>query len=198
MIAFLRGVLIDKQPTHTIIESGGIGYELQIPISTFEQLPAKGEPVQLLTHLYVREDLLALYGFFTLEERDLFRDLLSVSGIGPRLALTMLSNSSVEQIYKWIADGDEDALSRIKGVGKKTAQRLILDLKLRAADKVRDGGVKETAAPVKSELFEQAAAALTALGYNRKEAELLVQKAAAQLGKEASVEELIRNALRGA
>ncbi len=194
MIAFIRGVLVDKFPTFVTVDADGIGYELQIPLSTYERLPQPGEQVQLLTHFYLREDVAALYGFATASERELFRELLTVSGIGPRLALTILSGSSVDQIYQSIAAGDEAALTRIKGLGKKTAQRLILDLQQRAAGKAAVGSASIAA---KGETFEQTVAAMMTLGYTRREAEAAVAKAAAKVGANAGLEDLIRVALSG-
>ncbi|RPH96571.1 MAG: Holliday junction branch migration protein RuvA [Calditrichaeota bacterium] len=197
MIAFLRGKIVDKSPTVVIIEINGIGLEVQIPLSTWQRLGAEGEEAFLLTHLHVREDALILFGFATPEERELFRDLQTVSGIGPRLALTILSGSPVQHIYRAIASGDEESLTHTKGLGKKTAQRLILDLKERAAEKTKQiapAPFYERSLP--RETVEQGTLAMISLGYSRKEAETAISKAAAKSGA-ASVEELIRIALSG-
>jgi holliday junction DNA helicase RuvA len=196
MIAFIRGTLIDKSPTHVIIETNGVGFDLLIPVSTFERLAQPGAEVQMLTHLYVREDALVLYGFSSVEERELFRELLTVSGIGPRLALTILSGSPVNQIYRAIADGDEVTLTKIKGLGKKTVQRLILDLKERASEKIKQTSPEPAfLVSEKGGTVEQSIAAMISLGYSRREAEAVIARAAARSGRDASVEELIRIAL---
>lgn len=198
MIAFIRGTLIDKFPTHAIVESNGVGFNLLIPVSTFEHLAQPGEQVQILTHLYVREDALVLYGFSSYEERELFRDLLTVSGIGPRLALTILSGLPVNQVYRAIADDDESTLTQIKGLGKKTVQRLFLDLKERAFEKAQQTAPESGLLPsLMSGTVEQSIAAMISLGYNRREAETVIARAAAKGGREVSVEELIRIALSG-
>ncbi len=196
MISSVRGQLVEKFPTHVIIENNGIGLELQIPISTYEKIG--NDTATLLTHLHVREDALILFGFATPEERELFRDLLSVSGIGPKLALGILSGSSVEQIYRHIANGDEANLTKIKGLGKKTAQRLILDLKDRAADKIKDAVPHpDPLLPTFNADAEQSILAMMSLGYSKKEAEAAVARAITRGGANASVEELIRIALGG-
>ncbi|MBN1559061.1 Holliday junction branch migration protein RuvA [candidate division KSB1 bacterium] len=198
MIALLRGQLVDKSPTHVLIENSGIGLDVFIPLSTFEKLGECNEKVTLLTYLHVREDALTLYGFATAEERELFRELLSVSGIGPKLALTILSGSNVEKLYRYIADGDENSLIKIRGLGKKTVQRLILDLKEKAADKIKYGASRpDPLSPVFEKGAEQSVLAMMSLGYSRKEAESAVARAMKQSGAGATVEELIRSALSG-
>ncbi|MBN1465336.1 Holliday junction branch migration protein RuvA [candidate division KSB1 bacterium] len=198
MISLIRGQLVDKSPTRVIIENNGIGLEVLIPVSTFEKLDAGNESVTLLTYLHVREDALTLYGFATAEERELFRELLSVSGIGPKLALSILSGSTVDKLYRYIADGDENSLTKIRGLGKKTAQRLILDLRDKAGDKMKQ--VSPSADPLSlafDEQAEQSVLALISLGYVRKEAESAVAKAMKKRGSATTAEELIRMALSG-
>jgi len=199
MIAFIHGQLVDKAPTHAVIDISGIGFEVLIPVSTFDKIGTTGDRVRLLTYLHVREDALTLFGFATVEERDLFRDLLSVSGIGPKLALGILSGASVEQIYRNIADGNENYLVQIKGLGRKTVQRLILDLRDRASDKVKltSSGLDRVPATLLSEKAEQGVLAMMSLGYSKKEAERAIEKAYAKTGGDVSVEELIRKALSG-
>ncbi|MDZ7722906.1 MAG: Holliday junction branch migration protein RuvA [candidate division KSB1 bacterium] len=198
MISFIRGLLIEKQPTFALLETGGIGYEISIPVSTYQVLGEVGHESQLHTYLHVREDAMNLFGFSTIEERQLFLDLLSVSGIGPKLALTILSKSHVQQIYQNIADGNESSLVKIKGLGKKTAQRLILDLKDRALNKVQKRApAPDSTMDLKSETEEQSVRAMMSLGYTRSEAEKAIMRAAGVKGSLASVEELIRIALGG-
>ncbi|MBN1479582.1 Holliday junction branch migration protein RuvA [candidate division KSB1 bacterium] len=197
MISFIRGQLVERFPTYVIIENHGIGFEVLIPVSTFEKIGEHETNVTLLTYLHVREEALTLFGFASPEERELFKDLLSVSGIGPKLALGILSGSSVNQVYRDIAYGDENNLTKIKGLGKKTAQRLILDLKDRAAAKVEHVAPHQVLNPQMSEIVEQSILALLSLGYAKKEAENTVMRAMATRGADVSVEELIRIALSG-
>ncbi len=198
MISFVRAILTDKQPTHVVVEREGLGLEILIPLSTFTALPEVGESVLLHTHLHVREDALTLIGFATPAEKELFQLLLTVSGIGVRSALAILSGCRVDELFTWIARGDEVALTRIPGLGKKTAQRMILDLKEKAAQQLQKGGL--TAAPtpaVAPQLSEQAVQALTALGFSKLEAQKALEKAAARLGEGAELEDLLRSALQG-
>jgi|TARA_B100000949_G_C14149331_1_gene394088 Holliday junction DNA helicase RuvA len=190
MIGFLKGTLISKRPPELVVDVGGIGYELQAPMSTFYQLPESGEPLTLLTHLLVREDAHALYGFSTEAERALFRNLLKVSGVGARIALGILSGISVEGFRRCVLDRDLVTLTRIPGIGRKTAERLLVEM----ADRVDQSGIgdlegKETASGVKAE----AHGALLALGYRPAEVtRMLANLDTAQLG----AEELIREALK--
>ncbi len=198
MISFVRGLVVEKFPTHIILENNGIGFDLLIPLSTYESVAEVGETTSLLTYLYVREDALTLYGFGTADERELFLLLLSVSGIGPKLALGILSGQPVQQIYYHIANGDEASLTKIKGLGKKTAQRLILDLKDRASDKVKQTApAPSLQLPRENETAEQSLMALISLGYSQKEAEAALAKAISKSGPQTTVEELIRIVLSG-
>ncbi len=198
MIAFVSGILIEKNPTYVILDHQGIGMEVLIPLSTFANLPGVGTTVSLHTHLHVREDALTLVGFFSPAEKELFQLLLSVSGIGIRLALGILSGCRVEDLYGFIARGDETALTRIQGLGKKTAQRLILELKDKAARRLRGipAGSREGAL-LPGEQDEQALLALMSLGYTKSEAQKALAKACARAGEEADLETLIRVALQG-
>lgn len=198
MISFVRAILTDKQPTHVVVEREGLGLEILIPLSTFTALPEVGESVLLHTHLHVREDALTLIGFATPAEKELFQLLLTVSGIGVRSALAILSGCRAEELYTWIARGDEVALTRIPGLGKKTAQRMILDLKDKAAQQLQKGGLTAASTPVVApQLSEQAVQALTALGFSKLEAQKALEKAAARLGEGAELEDLLRSALQG-
>lgn len=198
MISFIRGTLIEKFPTFAVIEVNGVGLQVFIPVSTFEQLADIHNEQFLLSHLHVREDALTLFGFATEEERLLFRDLLSVSGIGPKLALGILSGNTVKKIYQLVANADEVGLVRIKGLGKKTAQRLILDLKEKALKRVEhhpdDVDIHQ---PADNENTEQAVLAMMSLGYSKTEAEKAAHQAASKLSKDASLEVLLRVALSG-
>ena len=193
MITFLKGTLTDSLPTQAVIDVNGIGYEVLIPLSSFEKLPALGQAVTLKTQLVVREDSQTLYGFTTDDERDLFKLIQSVSGIGPRLALNVLSGMSVVTFKGAIGAGDVRLLSSINGVGKKTAERMVLELK----DKVGVATALGQTAPPRDKTIADAAAALEALGTKPAEAQKAAQAAQAMLGPKAAVEELVRAALKG-
>jgi len=192
MIASLAGVLVQKAPPALTVEVGGVGYELEAPMSTFYSLPAVGQAVRLLTHLVVREDAHLLYGFSTAEERQLFRSLLRVSGVGPRIGLAILSGSTAGAFAACIQAGDVTALTRIPGVGRKIAERLIVELRDRLAAAAADGHAAMAAAPVG--VAAEAFSALIALGYRPNEATRLLKNA----DPAASTEEMIRGALQGA
>lgn len=198
MITFLNGKLVEALPTHVVVEVSGIGYEVLIPLSSFDKLPSPGQPVFLLTQLVVREDAHTLYGFMTSEERDLFRLLVhTVSGIGPRIALNVLSGISVAAFRGAVANGDVKALSQLSGIGKKTAERMIVELK----DKIGMAGAWEAAsarhglAPDEQRIND-AVLALMALGFKQIEAHESVRHAQAMLGARATVEELVRACLK--
>ena len=192
MIASLAGMLVHKAPPALTVEVGGVGYELEAPMSTFYSLPPVGQPVRLLTHLVVREDAQLLYGFSTAEERQLFRSLLRVSGVGPRIALAILSGSTAGAFAACVHAGDVTALTRIPGVGRKIAERLIVELRDRLAAVAADGHAAVAAAPVG--VAAEAFSALVALGYRPNEASRLLKHA----DPGGSTEEMIRGALQGA
>jgi Holliday junction DNA helicase RuvA len=198
MIAFLHGKIIDALPTHVTVDVNGVGYEALIPLSSFEKLPQPGHTVKLLTQLIVREDSQTLYGFMSLEERDLFRLLINtVSGIGPKIALGILSGISVRAFRGAVATGDVKALSQISGVGKKTAERMVLELK----DKIGLAGAWEAASAQRGlsaddQRLNDAALALVALGFKQVDAHDAIRQAQALLGAQATVEELVRACLK--
>ncbi len=197
MITFLKGILTDALPTQAVIDVNGIGYEILIPLSSFEKLPELGQAVRLKTQLVVREDSQTLYGFATDGERDLFRLIQSVSGIGPRLALNVLSGMNVGAFKGAIAAADVKRLSSINGVGKKTAERMVLELK----DKLGPVSGETTSigegASAHDKTIADTASALEALGTKSAEAEKAAKAARSMLGPQASVEELVRAALKG-
>ncbi|HUR37127.1 MAG TPA: Holliday junction branch migration protein RuvA [Terriglobales bacterium] len=173
MIAHLRGRLLSKQPNQAIIEAGGVGYELTISIPTFTELPNPGGEVALHVHTHVREDALALFGFLRAEEKKLFEKLISVSGIGPKLAITILSGMSTEFMVAAIRGNDVAQLTKIPGIGKKTAERMVLELRDKLdAFGTAPAGMKTT--PVEEDVLS----ALVNLGYQRVSAEKAVSKAA--------------------
>jgi len=194
MIASLSGTLKYKSPTEVLVEVNGVGYSLSIPLSTYEKLGPVSSQVMLLTYLHVREDALQLFGFITETERHLFKLLISVSGIGPRIAQGVLSGMSASELRQHIVRGNSAALTAIPNVGKKTAERLILELR----DKV---GKEEPAGALPPDQRESAHSesllALTSLGYHRQAAEKALRMAMQELdGTSVSVEELIKRALR--
>ena len=189
MIAHLRGKVVSKHPNQVIVEAGGVGYDVNITIPTFSALPAAGSEVTLHIHTHVREDALALYGFLRAEEKRLFERLISVSGIGPKLAVTILSGMAADAMVAAIRDNDIARLTRIPGIGKKTAERMVLELR----DKL-EGLAAAPAAPQASPLEEDVISALVNLGYQRPAAERALERAAGN-GKGESFEKLFREAL---
>jgi len=189
MIGFLRGTLIVKRPPALTLDVGGVGYELEAPMSTFYRLPDAGQPLSLVTHLVVREDAHSLYGFFTEAERSLFRSLLKISGVGPRIALGVLSGMSVEGFYECVRDKELASLIKIPGIGRKTAERLLMEM----ADRLPGLGVDVAVLPVRSIAAGEAHGALLALGYKPGE---IVRMLKDLDGGRLSTEELIREALK--
>jgi Holliday junction DNA helicase RuvA len=196
MIGSLSGVLRLKSPPHLLLEVNGVGYEVEAPMSTFYGLPPIGERTHLLTHLVVREDSHVLYGFASAEERVLFRNLLKVSGVGPRIALGILSGVTAAVFAQCVRDQDAAALTRIPGVGRKTAERLIIEMR----DRIDLGGdAAQTVAATAGSSGPEAEAygALVGLGYKPAEATRLLKAASGAPG-DGSTEELIRRALQSA
>ncbi len=198
MIAQLIGKLVTKKPTEVVLDVNGVGYHVFISLTTCDQIGKIGDTVRLHTHLHVREDIMQLFGFFSVKERELFNLLISVSGVGPRTALAILSGLTADELQQALLQEREAAFIRIKGIGKKTAQRLILELKDKAASLSsgeepsitdRTGG----APPI----LEDAVEALIALGFKPIDARDTVQKIIQKAGKPVTVEEIIRHALKG-
>jgi len=198
MISFLHGKLVDSLPTQVTVDVNGVGYEVLIPLSSANKLPAPGGEVKLLTHLAVREDAHVLYGFMTPAERDLFRLLINtVSGIGPKIALNILSGMNPVAFRGAVASGDVKSLSQISGVGKKTAERIVVELR----DKVGAAGAWEASSAARGlsaadQKLNDAVLALMALGFKQADAYESVRAAQAMLGEAAGVEELVRAALK--
>ena len=193
MIGRLRGILAHKAPPWLVIDVGGVGYELEAPMSTFYDLPDIGREVVLFTHYAQKEDSVSLYGFLREPERRLFRDVQKVSGIGARIALAVLSGVSVNQFALLVQTGDVAALTKIPGIGKKTAERMVVELRDRAADLA--GGALATTTGLPGDPLSEAITALQALGYKPAEAERMARKAAAD-GDDAAI--IIRKALQSA
>jgi Holliday junction DNA helicase RuvA len=198
MIAFLEGTLAEALPTQIVVNVHGVGYQVLIPISSFERLPATGSPVKILTHLAVREDAHVLYGFMSSGERDLFRLLLNhVTGVGPKIALSVLSGLPVEMFKSAVVAGDTGMISKISGVGKKTAERIVLELKdkVGVAAEWEASSAKNAPSPEDIRLHD-AVLALISLGYKQAEAHKAVN-AAIKSGAEAkTAEDLVRQALK--
>ena len=188
MIAYLRGKLIARHPNQAILETAGVGYDVTISVPTFSELPALGSEVALHIHTHVREDQLALYGFLKAEEKQLFEKLITVSGIGPKLAITILSGMAAHELGNAIRGNDLARLTKIPGIGRKTAERLVLELR----DKLPAAGQHEIAAvPAFSAVQEDVLSALVNLGYQRAAAE----KALTSGSKDGSFDMMFRGAL---
>ncbi|MBS0214139.1 MAG: Holliday junction branch migration protein RuvA [Proteobacteria bacterium] len=193
MIGRLRGTIIHKQPPWLVVDVHGVGYELEAPMSTFYDLPDVGRDVVLFTHYAQKEDSVSLYGFLTESERRLFRDVQRVSGIGAKIALAVLSGVSVDEFARQLQASDVTALTRIPGIGKKTAERMVVELRDRAADLAGGGASQMLQGPADPQ--SESLVALQQLGYKPAEAERMV-KAVAAAGD--SVETIIRKALQQA
>lgn len=189
MINYLRGVLQYKFPTFIIVETGGIGYRINLSLSSYELLPPEGNEIMINTYLHWREDNVTLYGFLSEEERDFFLLLISISNIGPKSALRMLSSISPSEFKKAIKRGDLNSLTDIAGIGKKTAQRLILELRERIAE-------EETIGVGNEELVKDALSALFSLGYTRKEARKAVKEALNSHEEKMDLAGLVKEALK--
>ncbi|MFT5143255.1 MAG: Holliday junction DNA helicase RuvA [Rhodothermales bacterium] len=199
MIERLTGEILEKRPTQIVVDVSGVGYGLLIPTSTYEALDKQGKQVRLFTYLHVREDILQLYGFATTNERTIFRIMLAVSGVGPKLALAALSSMTPGEIKRHVMTGDAGFLTRIPGVGKKTAERLIIELRDRLAKVDLGGsGASDTLGSTAVDGLADALAAMEALGYSRAGAEKAIMKAAGSNPDATSAGELIRLALREA
>ena len=196
MIAYIRGTLVEKEPTRAVIEAGGVGYELLVSLSTYEKLPRTGSEVKLLAYHCVREDDEILFGFWAEDEKAMFAKLTSVSGVGPKIALAILSGSSIAELAMSIAGGDAKRISAIKGVGKKTAEKICVELKDKVSEFAfagHDGGPGRAAPPV----VRDAALALRALGFNEETSSKMVADVLAKDPDADSVEKVVKMALGG-
>src|SRR4051794_9947577 len=198
MIALLRGVLVEKHPNQAIVEAGGVGYDVTIPVSTFTHLPDAGSEVKLRIHTHVREDVLALFGFLTQDEKAIFEKLIGVSGIGPTLAVKILSGLAAPDLINAIRRGEVDRLVRIPGVGKKTAERMVLELRDKLPAIAGQEPSEASGAAALSPVDQDVLSALLNLGCGRPQAEAAVRKAkasAATAAGNAEFEPLFRRAL---
>jgi len=197
MIGFIRGKLMSKTPPQLVVDVQGVGYEVEAPMTTFYDLPALGEELLLYTHLVIRDDAHILFAFSTESDRKMFRALIKVNGVGPKLALTILSGQSAEEFHRCIHDNDVQALVRLPGIGKKTAERLIIEMRDRLPDSVESFDSKSGAVVTKIQVNpkQEAISALCALGYKPQDASKMVQNIAAE---DKSCEDIIKLALQGA
>ena len=198
MIGQLRGIILEKQPPQLLVDVHGVGYEIDAPMSTFYQLPDAGQEVRLFTHFVVREDAQLLYGFYTRDERLLFRALLKVNGVGPRLALTVLSSATPEEFVRCVLNNDTATLVRLPGVGKKTAERLVIEMRDRLSDWYQAEPVEgvlpnQQHSNGRHSVLQDAISALVVLGYKQQEANRMVTKLD---DGAATSQELIRRVLR--
>jgi Holliday junction DNA helicase RuvA len=197
MIGFLQGILVHKAPPLLLLDVQGVGYELEAPMTTFYNLPPIGASIKLHTHLVIREDAHILFGFSTEQDRALFRMLIKVNGVGPKLALTILSGLSAEEFHRCIGDNDTQALVRLPGVGKKTAERLLIEMRDRLPNWMESpasgDGLSAVRQPVPGNPKQEAISALCALGYKPQDAAKMVQNIGTD-GK--SCEDIIRLALQ--
>ncbi len=189
MISRLSGIVVEKDPPCVVIDCGGVGYEVEVPTGVLAALPEAGQPAILLTHLQIAQDHQTLYGFSDLAQKTLFRQLLKISGIGAKLALTILSGASGEELARYVADGDAAALTRLPGIGKKTAERIIIELR----DKLPDVPVLKPAGTGPPAASDEAASALQALGYKPAEVIRMIQSVAEP---DMNTEDIIRKALK--
>ena len=198
MITFLEGVLVEKRPTHLVMHVGGVGYEVVIPLSSYDRLPGVNQPCHILTYDHVREDDHVLFGFMTDGERRMFVMLMSVTGIGPKLALTTLSGLTVKELKAAIVTADVKRLSSVSGIGRKTAERMVVELK----DKFGAGEALEAVAggpePTEQDVrARDAVLALISLGYKRAEAQDMILRIMRTVSHGAGVEDIVRKALAG-
>lgn len=189
MIGKLTGTLLEKNPPEVLVDCHGVGYEVQVPMSTFYNLPNLGEKISLLTHFIVREDAQLLYGFATAQERQTFRALIKITGVGPRMALSLLSGLSIDELAQAVAMQEVGRLVKVPGIGKKTAERLLLELKGKLGDAVVTGAATQVKSDAQADILQ----ALLALGYSDKEAAASLKALPADVG----VSDGIKLALKG-
>ena len=193
MIVYVRGLLDHKEPNRVVVDVNGIGHEVFVPLSTYRQLPAIGAQVKLHTHHHVREDTIQLYGFLSPEEKEIFEMVLSISGVGVKVALSILSSMSADAFRRAVAQGDMKALTKIPGIGKKSAERMVLELK----DKIGKVQLDERMAKIlETESGSDAVSALLSLGAGQSAAEYAVYRAERLLGKDAKIEDVIAQSLK--
>lgn len=199
MIAHVEGLLVEARPGHVVLDVGGVGYGVAVPLSTYDRLPKVGQPCRLLTHLHHREEQMVLYGFATEAERELFRMLIGVSNVGPRIALAALSGLSVEDFREAIATGDVKLLKSVQGIGARTAERIIVELKERVGALPAVQALARTAAAKEPDVVRDAVSALVTLGYALVAAHTAVRRVleeAGDAGEKLDTQEVVTRALR--
>jgi Holliday junction DNA helicase RuvA len=197
MIAYIQGTLTEKNPTRAVLDVHGVGYEILIPVSSYETLGAVGETSKLLTYLYVREDIMQLFGFATPEERELFLLLISVSGIGPKSGLGILSSIAVKDFKQAIVDENFDLLTAVPGIGRKTAQRIVVELKEKVSKLASSGDTVTKIVSPRDHVADEAMQALVSLGYAKAVAEKAIVKALREYPDRVfTLQDLIKTALR--
>ena len=199
MIGQIRGVLVEKKPPEILVDVGGLTYELQVPMSTAYQLPEVGSQLHLHTHFVVREDAQLLYGFYQAQDKTLFRALIRVNGVGPKMALAILSGMAADEFARTVRDNDVSAMTNMPGIGKKTAERLIVEMRDRLTewDEAGDAVMSASAAPSTASISKEAETALLALGYKPQQAARAVAQVLKSDPDVADSENLIRLALKG-
>lgn len=203
MIGWLEGILREKRPTRALVDVGGVGYEVSIPLSTFAELPDEGKVVSLRVHTHVREDALQLFGFRSAREREVFELLLHASRVGPKLALAVLSGIDADDLVDALREGQVAVLQSIPGIGRRMAERIVVELRDRVDELVGESDASRRvprgggAARPEDEILEQVLSALSNLGVGRAESERAARRSLAELGANAPIETLIRAALRG-
>ena len=198
MFSYLQGKLASKSPTQVVVDVGGIGYEVSIPLSTYGALPEQGQAVYLLTHVHIREDAHQIFGFATEDEKNLFRLLMTVSGIGPKMALTVLSGLEIVELKRAIIHEDLPVLTSVSGIGRKTAERIIVELreKILLDEKSTSKKPSEKSSPAEM-LVQDALLVLVSLGYKKQNAQDAIKKAlSSSSSKKPSVEDLVRASLK--
>ncbi|MBD3299058.1 MAG: Holliday junction branch migration protein RuvA [candidate division Zixibacteria bacterium] len=195
MITFVEGTIVERQPTRAVIECGGIGYDITIPLSTFDRLPDEGQTARVLTRLIIREDAHLLFGFASHEERALFDLLLEVSRVGPKLAVAVLSGLQVNQIRQAIAFQDAAMLATVSGLGKKTAERIVVELKDKIDQRITSTTGKPVSGAAGGAMLDESVAALVALGYSRPEAQQAVSDILKAPDKPRTTEDVVRAVL---
>ncbi len=198
MFSYFQGTLAAKNPTQIVVDVGGVGYEVFIPLSTYSALPEQGQAVCILTHVHIREDAHQIFGFLTAEERNLFKLLLTVSGIGPKMALTVLSGLEITDLKRAIIHEDLAALTSISGIGRKTAERIVIELREKILFEEKSFEKKSSEKFYEGDaLIQDTALVLVSLGYKKQNAQDAIKKAMASSGsKKLSVEELVRASLK--
>ncbi|GBU21640.1 ATP-dependent DNA helicase RuvA [Fibrobacteres bacterium R8-0-B4] len=195
MIDYIRGKIADKELTHISIETAGVGYSVSIPLSTYEKLPEPGKDALVYIHYYVREDDVKLYGFASKDDREIFRNLITVNSVGPKVAMSIMSGISLENLVMYVNAGDTAGLKKVPGVGLKTAERIIIELKGKLGP-YSSTSTPRSKIPIAKGRKEEAYAAMLSLGYNDKQVAKAIDRVSLEIDREAQIEEWIRMALK--